>query len=176
MSIKKFKPVTPASRYKTVLDFDDITEKKPFKPLTKGKKNTAGRGAKGRISVRRRGGGHKRRYRIIDFKRNKHGVPGNVASIEYDPNRSANIALINYLDGEKRYIIAPVSLKVGDVINSGENAEIKPGNSLPLKKAIWPHLLGRSYIIFSSIPLLFAMQPISLVFMIPFPIRTEELL
>ncbi|MCP4137139.1 MAG: 50S ribosomal protein L2 [bacterium] len=133
MGIKKYRPVTATLRYKTVSDFSEITEEKPHKPLTKGKKESAGRGHKGRISVRRRGGGHKRKYRVIDFKRNKYGIEGRVASIEYDPNRSANIALINYIDGEKRYIIAPNTLKVGDKIFSGEDAEIKVGNTLPLR-------------------------------------------
>lgn len=133
MGIKKFRPYTPTSRYKTVLDFSEITTDSPHKPLTKGKKEYAGRGQKGHVSVRRRGGGHKKLYRVIDFKRNKYNVPGKVATIEYDPNRSANIALINYVDGEKRYIIAPDSLKVGDTIISGESAEIRAGNSLPLK-------------------------------------------
>lgn len=134
MGIKNYKPVTSTLRYKTVLSFDEVTTDKPHKPLSSGKKQYAGRGYKGRISVRRRGGGHKRRYRIIDFKRDKYGIEGKVATIEYDPNRSANIALIVYQDGEKRYIIAPDALKVGDMIVSGENAEIKVGNSLPLKK------------------------------------------
>ncbi len=133
MGLKKFKPRTPTTRYKTVLDFGELTEARPHKPLTSGKKQNAGRGHKGQISVRRRGGGHKRRYRAIDFKRNKIGIPGRVATIEYDPNRTANIALINYVDGEKRYIIAPETLKVGDTIVSGEEVEIKAGNAMPLK-------------------------------------------
>jgi len=133
MGIKKFRPYTSTTRYKTVLDFSELTTDSPYKPLTKGRKETAGRGAKGQISVRRRGGGHKRKYREIDFKRNKVDIPGKVASVEYDPNRSANIALINYVDGEKRYIIAPESLKVGDTIITSENAEIRTGNSIPLK-------------------------------------------
>jgi large subunit ribosomal protein L2 len=133
MGLKNFKPKTQTTRYKTVLDFSELTTAKPHKPLTKGKKEHSGRGYKGQISVRRRGGGHKRRYRIIDFKRNKYGIQGHVSSIEYDPNRSANIALISYTDGEKRYIIAPEALKVGDTIMSGESVEIKTGNSLPLK-------------------------------------------
>lgn len=133
MGLKSFKPVTSTLRFKTVLDFAEITTETPLKSLTKGKVQYSGRGFKGQISVRRKGGGHKRRYRIIDFKRNKFGIPGNVATIEYDPNRSANIALIVYADGEKRYIIAPEKLKVGDVILSGETAEIKAGNSQPLK-------------------------------------------
>ncbi len=134
MGIKKFKPVTPASRYKTVSDFEEITRDRPHKPLTKGMKEYAGRGAKGRISVRRRGGGHKKKYRVIDFKRNKYGIEGKVASIEYDPNRTSNIALIHYLDGDKRYIIAPDMLKVGDIINSGVDVEIKRGNAMPLHR------------------------------------------
>ena len=134
MGIKKFRPITPTLRYKTVNDFDEITADKPHKPLTKGKKQYAGRGAKGQISVRRKGGGHKQRYRIIDFKRNKYEIEGRVATIEYNPNRSANIALINYIDGEKRYIIAPDSLKVGDSVFAGENVEIKPGNAMPLHR------------------------------------------
>ena len=133
MGIKKFRPTTPTLRYKTVLDKVEITEEKPFKPLTKGKTGDSGRGFKGQITVRRRGGGHKRKLRLIDFKRNKYGIPGKVVSIEYDPNRSANIALISYVDGEKRYIIAPDSLKVGDKIEAGEKVEIKAGNALPLK-------------------------------------------
>ncbi|MCU0846601.1 MAG: 50S ribosomal protein L2 [Spirochaetes bacterium] len=134
MGIKKYRPKTPTTRYQTVLTFDELTAEKPHKPLTKGTKEHAGRGAKGQISVRRKGGGHKRKYRVIDFKRNKIGIKGFVATIEYDPNRSANIALINYIDGEKRYIIAPETLKVGDMVISGEDAEIKSGNALPLKK------------------------------------------
>lgn len=133
MGIKKFRPITPSLRYKTVLDKSELTEDKPYKPLTKGKTGDAGRGHKGQITMRRRGGGHKRKLRLIDFKRNKFGIPGKVASVEYDPNRSANIALIFYVDGEKRYIIAPESLKVGDKIESGESVEIKVGNALPLK-------------------------------------------
>lgn len=133
MGLKKFRPITQTTRYKTVLDFSEITETEPYKPLTRGKKENAGRGNKGRISVRRRGGGHKRRYRVIDFRRDKYGINGRVDTIEYDPNRSANIALITYIDGEKRYIVAPDTLKVGDTVLSGENAEIKVGNALPLK-------------------------------------------
>lgn len=133
MGIKKFRPVTPTLRYKTVLDKVEITEEKPYKPLTKGKTGDSGRGYKGQITVRRRGGGHKRKFRVIDFKRDKFGIPGRVESVEYDPNRSANIALICYADGEKRYIIAPETLTVGDKIESGEKVEIKAGNALPLK-------------------------------------------
>jgi large subunit ribosomal protein L2 len=133
MGLKKFKPVTQTTRYKTVLDFSELTASEPYKPLTKGRKEYSGRGYKGHITVRRRGGGHKRRFRLIDFKRNKYGIEGRVATIEYDPNRSANIALISYADGEKRYIVAPDTLRVGDTIVSGDNVEIKIGNSMPLK-------------------------------------------
>jgi large subunit ribosomal protein L2 len=133
MGIKKYRPTTSTLRYKTVLDKSEITEEKPYKPLTKGQTGGSGRGYKGQITTRRRGGGHKRKFRLIDFKRNKLGIPGKVASIEYDPNRSANIALIVYVDGEKRYIIAPGSLQVGDKIEAGERVEIKAGNALPLK-------------------------------------------
>src|SRR3990172_7817916 len=133
MGLKKFKPKTQTTRYKTVLDFSELTATEPYKPLTRGKKEYSGRGYKGQISVRRRGGGHKQRYRIIDFKRNKYGIEGRVYNIEYDPNRSANIALINYADGEKRYIIVPEALKVGDTVVSGADVEIRMGNSLPLK-------------------------------------------
>jgi len=133
MAIKKFKPTTPSRRYMTVANFSDITKKEPEKSLLAPLKKTGGRNSNGRITSRRRGGGHKRRYRIIDFKRDKDGIPAKVAAIEYDPNRSANIALINYADGEKRYIIAPYKLTVGDTIESGENVDIKVGNALPLK-------------------------------------------
>ena len=134
MGIKKFKPITPTLRYKTVSTFEDVTtDNQPLKSLTKGKKSQAGRGAGGRISVRRRGGGHKRKLRQIDFKRNKIDIPGTVATIEYDPNRSARIALINYADGEKRYILAPNKLAVGDTIVSGETSKVAIGNALPLK-------------------------------------------
>ncbi|MDR2943108.1 MAG: 50S ribosomal protein L2 [Treponema sp.] len=134
MGIKTYKPITPGMRQWTSLDFSELTKDvKPEKSLTKGKKERAGRDSFGRISVRHKGGGHKRRYREIDFKRDKTGIPGKVASIEYDPNRSANIALINYKDGEKRYIIAPKDLKVGAVVVSGPDASIEPGNALPLE-------------------------------------------
>ena len=133
MGLKKFRPVTATLRYKTVLTFEELTESSPHKPLTKGKKQQAGRGFKGQVAVRRKGGGHKRKYRLVDFKRDKVGIEGTVASVEYDPNRSSNISLLNYLDGEKRYIIAPESIKVGDKLVSGEKVEIKVGNSMPLK-------------------------------------------
>lgn len=134
MPVKKFKPITPSQRYRTVSDFADITKKKPEKSLTEPLKERAGRNSAGRITIRRRGGGHKRNYRVIDFKRNKLEVPAKVAAIEYDPNRSARIALLFYADGEKRYILAPDTLKVGDKVEAGPTADIKPGNSLPLEK------------------------------------------
>ncbi len=133
MAIKKFRPTSPALRQMTVSTFSEITKAEPEKSLTVSLPRKAGRNAHGKITVRHRGGGAKRKYRIIDFKRNKDGIPGKVASIEYDPNRTANIALINYVDGEKRYILAPEGLKVGDMIESGVNADIKVGNALPLK-------------------------------------------
>lgn len=133
MAVKKFKPTSPGRRFVTVSDFKEITTDKPEKSLTESLKKNAGRNNKGRITVRHRGGGHKRLYRIIDFKRDKDGIPARVATIEYDPNRSARIALLNYADGEKRYIVAPNGLKVGDTVESGPNADIKTGNALPLK-------------------------------------------
>ena len=133
MGIKKYKPTTPGQRGMTVSTFEEITTSTPEKSLTVTLKKHAGRNSRGKITVRHRGGGTRPKYRIIDFKRNKDGIPGKVATIEYDPIRSANIALIVYADGEKRYIIAPNKLAVGDVILSGEGADIKPGNALPLK-------------------------------------------
>jgi len=134
MGIKTYKPITPGMRQWTSLDFSDLTPNtKPEKKLTKGKPANAGRDSNGRISVRHQGGGHKRRYRVIDFKRDKTGIPGKVNSIEYDPNRSANIALIFYKDGEKRYIIAPKGLVVGNTVVSGPDAPIETGNALPLE-------------------------------------------
>lgn len=132
MAIKKYNPTTNGRRNMTTLVFDEITCSKPEKSLCAPLSKSGGRNNTGRITVRHRGGGHKRQYRIIDFKRNKDGIPGRVATIEYDPNRSANIALINYVDGEKRYIIAPRNLKVGMMIESGENIDIKVGNALPI--------------------------------------------
>ncbi|MBD5434167.1 MAG: 50S ribosomal protein L2 [Treponema sp.] len=132
MALKVFKPITPGTRGRVDLRRDELTCDKPEKKLVSGKKSNAGRGAGGRIAVRHKGGGHKRRYREIDFKRNKHGIPGTVHSIEYDPNRSANIALIYYADGDKRYIIAPKGLTVGMKIMAGENATPTVGNALPL--------------------------------------------
>ncbi len=132
MALKVFKPITPGTRGRVDLRRDDLTADKPEKKLTSGKASHGGRGAGGRISVRHQGGGHKQKYRIIDFKRNKHGIPGTVHSIEYDPNRSANIALIYYADGDKRYIIAPKGLTVGMKVMAGENAAPTVGNALPL--------------------------------------------
>ena len=132
MGIKKYNPTTPGLRGMTVSTFEEITTDKPEKSLTVTLKKHSGRNNRGKITVRHRGGGNRQKYRIIDFKRDKDGVPGNVATIEYDPNRSANIALIVYADGEKRYIIAPQNLQVGDVIFSGPDADIKTGNALPL--------------------------------------------
>jgi large subunit ribosomal protein L2 len=132
MAIKKVKPTSPARRFQEYSAFDDITRKKPEKSLLKATKKSGGRNNQGRITCRHRGGGHKRHYRVIDFKRDKTGVPAKVAAIEYDPNRSARIALLHYADGEKRYILAPVNLKVGDTVESGPEADIQPGNALPL--------------------------------------------
>ena len=133
MAIKKYKPITPGQRGMTVSAFEEITKTTPEKSLTVTLKKHSGRNVRGKITVRHRGGGYRPKYRIIDFKRTKDGVPGKVSAIEYDPNRSANIALIFYADGEKRYIIAPNKLKVGDTIVSGPDADIKVGNALPLK-------------------------------------------
>ena len=133
MAEKSFKPYSAGRRFMTVSSFDEITTDKPEKSLTVRLTKTGGRNQQGKLTVRHRGGGHKRLYRIIDFKRTKDGIPARVATIEYDPNRSARIALLNYADGEKRYILAPNGLKVGDVVESGAEADIKPGNALPLK-------------------------------------------
>ncbi|NLL43957.1 MAG: 50S ribosomal protein L2 [Firmicutes bacterium] len=132
MAIKKYKPTTPGRRNMTGYTFEEVSKKKPEKSLTVSLTSTGGRNAEGRITARHRGGGHKRKYRIIDFKRNKDGVPAKVAAIEYDPNRSARIALLHYVDGEKRYILAPAGLRVGDMVESGPDADIKVGNALPL--------------------------------------------
>jgi large subunit ribosomal protein L2 len=133
MALKKFRPTSPGTRFKTALTFDEITKAKPEKSLTETIKKTGGRDNRGRITVRFIGGGHKQRYRTVDFRRNKSGVPAKVAAIEYDPNRSARLALLHYADGEKRYILAPDGLAVGANILSGEGADILPGNALPLK-------------------------------------------
>ena len=132
MAIRKVKPTSPGRRFQAYSDFEEITTTKPEKGLLKVLKKSGGRNARGRITSRHRGGGHKRHYRIIDFKRDKIGIPAKVASIEYDPNRSTRIALLHYVDGEKRYILAPLNLKVNDMVESGPNADIKPGNTLPL--------------------------------------------
>lgn len=132
MGIKKYNPVTPGLRGMTVSTFEEITASKPEKSLTVTLKKHSGRNSRGKITVRHRGGGTRNKYRIIDFKRNKDGIPGNVKTIEYDPNRSANIALVVYADGEKRYILAPEGLKVGNVIFSGTDADIQVGNALPI--------------------------------------------
>lgn len=132
MAVKKFSPTSPARRFMTVSAFEEITKTEPEKSLLEPLKKNGGRNSYGRITVRHQGGGAKQKYRVIDFKRDKDGIKAKVAAIEYDPNRTANIALLHYADGEKRYIIAPVGLKVGDVVESGELADIKPGNALQL--------------------------------------------
>ncbi len=134
MGIKKYRPLTPGQRFKTSLTFEEVTKKHPERSLSRGKPKNAGRGAGGRISVRRKGGGHKRKYRDIDFRRNKIGIPAKVAAIEYDPNRSCLIALLIYKDGEKRYILAPEGLTVGKALISGPDAAFESGNALPLDK------------------------------------------
>ena len=133
MGVKKLKPTSPGRRWQTVSDFETITKSKPEKSLLAKQKRSSGRNAQGRITSRHRGGGHKRRYRVIDFRRTKDGVPAKVAAIEYDPNRNARIALLHYVDGEKRYILAPVNLEIGDMLESGSSADIRPGNALPLR-------------------------------------------
>ncbi len=133
MGIKKCKPTSPGRRFVSISDFKEITKTKPEKSLIEPLKRSGGRNNNGRVTARHRGGGHKRMYRIIDFKRDKLDVPAKVAAIEYDPNRSARIALLNYADGEKRYILAPLGIKVGDTVISSESADIQPGNCMPLK-------------------------------------------
>ncbi|MDR7483745.1 MAG: 50S ribosomal protein L2 [Armatimonadota bacterium] len=133
MGVKKFKPTTPGRRFATVSGFEEITKTTPERSLLEPLRARAGRNTQGRITVRHRGGGHKRQYRLIDFRRDKDGVPARVAAIEYDPNRSARIALLHYADGEKRYILAPDGLKVGEIVTSGPGADIRPGNALPLR-------------------------------------------
>jgi large subunit ribosomal protein L2 len=133
MAIRTYKPTSPGRRFQTVAVFDEITATKPHKPLTEPLTKSGGRNSRGRITMWQRGGGHKRTYRIIDFKRDKQDVPGKVATIEYDPNRSARIALVTYADGEKRYILQPVGMKVGDSVVAGDRVDILPGNALPLK-------------------------------------------
>lgn len=133
MGIKKFKPTSPGRRGMTSSDFDTITADKPYKGLTSALRKRAGRNVNGRITVRRRGGGHKRRYRVIDFRRDKYGIPARVTTIEYDPNRSARIALLTYADGERRYILAPQGMEVGQEVLSSRSADVRPGNSMPLR-------------------------------------------
>jgi large subunit ribosomal protein L2 len=133
MGIKKYKPTSPGRRFMTTESFDEVTRSEPERSLVEPVTRKGGRNNNGRITTRHQGGGHKRRYRVIDFKRDKDGVPAKVAHIEYDPNRSARIALLHYADGEKRYIVAPQGLKVGDTVESGPKADIKPGNALPLE-------------------------------------------
>ena len=133
MAVKKFRPTTPSRREMTMASFEEITTNSPEKSLLVSLKKTGGRNAQGKITVRHRGGGNRRKYRIIDFKRNKDGIPAKVATIEYDPNRTANIALLHYADGEKAYILAPVGLEVGTTVLSGPTADIKPGNAMALK-------------------------------------------
>jgi large subunit ribosomal protein L2 len=132
MPVRKYRPTTPGRRGASVSSFDEITRARPEKRLTRGVSKKAGRNAQGRITARHQGGGHKRQYRLIDFRRDKDGIPAKVASIEYDPNRSARIALLHYLDGEKRYILAPQGLAVGNRLQSGAGADVRPGNALPL--------------------------------------------
>ena len=134
MGIKQMRPTSPGTRQQTRPDFAELTTDRPHKALTEGKRSTGARNSRGHITVRFRGGGHKRRYRVIDFKRDKRGIPGKVASIEYDPNRSARIALIQYADGEKRYILAPNGLDVGAEVMAGDDAPVNVGNALPLRK------------------------------------------
>src|SRR5207244_1337227 len=133
MPFRKLKPTSPGTRFQTVSTFDEITTQEPHKPLVESLHSSGGRNNQGHLTSWWRGGGHKRQYRLIDFKRDKHDIPAKVATIEYDPNRSARIALLTYADGEKRYILHPIGLKVGDTIVSGQNVDILPGNALPLK-------------------------------------------
>jgi large subunit ribosomal protein L2 len=133
MAVKKRKPTSPGRRFQTVSDFADITKSEPEKSLLESKSKTGGRNVSGKTTSRHRGGGHKQKYRVVDFKRNKDGVPAKVAGIEYDPNRNARIALLHYVDGEKRYILAPIGVKPGDMLESGSKADIRPGNALPMR-------------------------------------------
>ncbi len=134
MALKTYSPITPGRRFMTSSDFSDITRTEPEESLLKPLKRTGGRNSNGRVTARHRGGGHKRQYRVIDFKRNKHGIPAKVVSIEYDPNRTVRIALLHYADGEKRYILAPLGLSVGETLYSGAGSEVKVGNALPLSQ------------------------------------------
>ena len=139
MPLRKRKPTSAGRRFQTVSDFSEVTKTSPERTLVVPRPQKAGRNAHGRITSRHRGGGHKRQYRVIDFKRNKDGVPAKVASIKYDPNRNARIALLHYADGEKRYIIAPAGVSVGDSLRSGQGSEIRPGNAMPLR---FVHVFG----------------------------------
>jgi len=134
MGLKKYRPVTAGTRFMTVNSFEEITADRPYMPLTEEMRRSGGRNNHGRMTSRHRGGGHKRRYRIVDFRRNKRAIPAVVETIEYDPNRSANIALLKYRDGERRYILAPLGLQVGDAVMAGDEAEVRPGNALPLAR------------------------------------------
>ncbi|MBN1557980.1 MAG: 50S ribosomal protein L2, partial [Lentisphaerae bacterium] len=134
MAMRKYRPTTPGRRFATVSDFAEVTRESPERSLLGRQKRSSGRNSAGRVTVRRRGGGHKRRYRIVDFRRTKRGIPAKVAGIEYDPNRSANIALLHYADGEKAYILAPMGLRVGATVSAGPEAEPVPGNALPLER------------------------------------------
>jgi len=134
MAVRKLKPTSPGRRFQTVSDFEEVTRSTPEKSLTVGLTSKAGRNSYGRITMRRRGGGHKRLYRLVDFKRDKVGIPATVAHIEYDPNRTARIALLHYADGEKRYILAPLGIQQGDKVEAGDTVDIKPGNALPMGK------------------------------------------
>ena len=133
MAIRKRRPTSPGRRFQTVSDFSELTRSRPEKALTRSKSSTGGRNSYGRTTTRHRGGGHKQKYRLVDFRRDKDGVPAKVAAIEYDPNRNARIALLHYLDGEKRYIVAPQDVSVGDMLQSGQGSEIRAGNALPLR-------------------------------------------
>ena len=158
MALKKYKPTTPGQRFKVLSAFDEITTDKPEKSLLRHKKSTGGRNSSGEMTVRYRGGGHKRMYRIIDFKRDKDGIPGVVKTIEYDPNRTARIALVFYKDGEKRYIIAPAGLQVGQEILSGKGIQPNVGNTLYLSFARWSGATASSMI--AVVQLGFAITPL----------------
>ena len=133
MPVRQYRPTSPGRRFQTVADFSELTDKEPERRLLAPKRRRGGRNALGRLTIRHRGGGHKRRYRVVDFQRRKDQIPARVAALEYDPNRSARLALLNYVDGEKRYVLAPVGLKVDDMVTAGDGADIKPGNALPLQ-------------------------------------------
>jgi len=136
MPIRQYKPTSAGRRFQSVLDFSELTQKEPERRLLTPRQRSGGRNALGRMTSRHRGGGHKRRFRIVDLRRDKDQVPGRVAAIEYDPNRSARLALLQYADGEKRYVLAPVGVRVGDVVTAGEGADIKSGNAMPLRNPV----------------------------------------